>query len=91
MVFHKTPPKTENSYFSSYTFHFNFQAVNQFAVSGDSPCKQQQFLRLSLARCCSHDGLYDGLGLLQGNTAMDDVFMIAVFTVQTTIVGEAEK
>ena len=46
---------------------------------------------LDVASCGGLDGMYDGLGASQDNAVMDDVFVFAVFTVQTTIVGEAEK
>ena len=46
---------------------------------------------LDIASCGGLNGTYDGLGLTQDNVAMDDVFVFAVFTAQTVIVGEAEK
>jgi hypothetical protein len=35
--------------------------------------------------------MYDGLGRTADSDAMDDVFVFAVFTALTVIVGEAEK
>ncbi len=35
--------------------------------------------------------MYDGLGATQDDVAMDDTFVFAVFTAQTTIVGKADK
>ena len=47
---------------------------------------------LDVANCGGLDGMYDGLGLTQDSgAAMDNLFVFAVFTAQTTIVGEAEK
>ncbi len=46
---------------------------------------------LDVASCGGLDGMYDGLGSSQDNAAMDDVFVFAVFTAQTTLVGVAEK
>ena len=46
---------------------------------------------LDVASCGGLNGMYDGLGLTQDAVAMDDLFVFAVFTAQSTIVGEAEK
>jgi hypothetical protein len=46
---------------------------------------------LDVASCGGLDGMYDGLGLTQDAVGMDDLFVFAVFTAQSTIVGEAEK
>ncbi|MCZ6819976.1 MAG: hypothetical protein O7G31_10875 [Calditrichaeota bacterium] len=46
---------------------------------------------LDVASCGGFDGMYDGLGTTRDSFAMDDLFEIAVFTAQKTIVGTAEK
>jgi hypothetical protein len=46
---------------------------------------------LDVASCGGLNGLYDGLGLTQDAVAMNDLFVFAVFTPQSTIIGEAEK
>jgi len=46
---------------------------------------------LDIASCGGLDGMYDGLGITTDSVAMDDLFVFAVFTAQTTIVGEAAK
>jgi hypothetical protein len=46
---------------------------------------------LDIASCGGLDGMYDGLGITTDSVAMDDLFVLAVFTAQSTIVGEAEK
>jgi len=46
---------------------------------------------LDIASCGGLDGMYDGLGITTDSVAMDDLFVFAVFTAQSTIVGEAEK
>ena len=46
---------------------------------------------LDVTSCGALDGMYDGLGLTQDNVTMDDVFVFAVFTNQSTVIGAAEK
>ena len=46
---------------------------------------------LDVASCGGLDGTYDGLGSSQDGAAMDDLFVFAVFTAQSVIVGEAQK
>ncbi len=46
---------------------------------------------LDVASCGGLEGMYDGLGSSQDSAAMDDLFVFAVFTTQTAIVGVAEK
>ncbi len=46
---------------------------------------------LDVASCGGLDGMYDGLGASQDEVAMDDLFVVAVFTAQTVIFGEAVK
>ncbi len=46
---------------------------------------------LDITSCGGLNGMYDGLGLTQDSVAMDDLFIFAAFTAQSTIVGEAEK
>jgi hypothetical protein len=46
---------------------------------------------LDIASCGGLDGMYDGLGITTDSVAMDDLFVFAVFTAQSTVVGEAEK
>ncbi len=46
---------------------------------------------LDLANCGGLNGMYNGLGVTQDNAAMDDVFVLAVFTNQSTVAGVAEK
>ncbi len=46
---------------------------------------------LDLANCGGLNGMYNGLGATQDNAAMDDVFVLAVFTNQSFVAGVAEK
>ena len=46
---------------------------------------------LDVTSCGALDGMYDGLGITQDNVTMDDVFVFAVFTNQSTVIGAAEK
>lgn len=46
---------------------------------------------LDVASCGGLNGMYDGLGVTRDNVATDDLFVFAVFTAQTTVVGAAEK
>ncbi len=46
---------------------------------------------LDVASCGGLEGMYDGLGSSQDSAAMDGLFVFAVFTTQTAIVGVAEK
>jgi hypothetical protein len=48
-------------------------------------------MTLDVASCGGLNGPYDGLGLTQDAVAIDDLFVFAVFTAQSTIIGEAEK
>jgi len=60
-------------------------------VSIIDPAYNAYDIALDVTNCGGLNGMYDGLGLTQDSAAIDDVFVFAVFTAQTVIVGEAEK
>ena len=46
---------------------------------------------LDLSICGGLNGMYDGLGLTQDGNATDDIFIIAVFSGQSALVGAAAQ